>query len=340
MKSSRRLYHIARQGFEAARRTPEQGLHGHSFKISALGLPSVHASLVGVVSEVDYTELNTNCEDCSDVALAERCFSALDDATELRLQSAPHQGVWCNGDQTWVWLRSLFESAHFLPNVPTGHKCGRLHGHGFEVTLFADADKHSQADLQRHWLPIHQQLHQTLLNDIDGLDNPTSERLSEWIWQAMRPTCAIRIVHVKETSTAGCAFDGEQHQIWKQQDAECALYIPSQTNPIGHSYQLRLHITSSLDEVMGWAMDYGDVKAIFKPFYEQIDHYCLSELLDEQYSNSETLVYWMSEHLGAHIADLSHVSVFESNERGIVLDRMLDRVGNKGLHSIPYLVLG
>ncbi|MFP3499961.1 6-carboxytetrahydropterin synthase, partial [Pseudomonas sp. SIMBA_059] len=34
-----------------------------------------------------------------------------------------------------IFKEFTFESAHRLPHVPEGHKCGRLHGHSFKVGL-------------------------------------------------------------------------------------------------------------------------------------------------------------------------------------------------------------
>src|SRR5687767_1972327 len=79
-----------------------------------------------------------------------------------------------------------FDAAHRLPRVPAGHKCARLHGHSFKVEFSvegpADPDTGWFIDfgvLHDAWLPLHHQLDHNYLNDIDGLENPTSEVLAK-----------------------------------------------------------------------------------------------------------------------------------------------------------------
>ncbi|WP_431223710.1 6-carboxytetrahydropterin synthase QueD [Serratia sp. L9] len=109
-----------------------------------------------------------------------------------------------------------FEAAHHLPNVPEGHKCGRLHGHSFMVRLevTGEVDAHTGwvmdfAELKAAFNPIWQRLDHYYLNDIPGLENPTSEVLAAWIWHQLKPQLPeLSAVMVKETCTAGCLYKG------------------------------------------------------------------------------------------------------------------------------------
>ncbi|MDI9226387.1 6-carboxytetrahydropterin synthase QueD [Serratia bockelmannii] len=109
-----------------------------------------------------------------------------------------------------------FEDAHRLPLVPEGHKCGRLHGHSFMVRLevTGDVDPHTGwvmdfAELKAVFSPIWERLDHHYLNDIPGLENPTSEVLAAWIWQQLKPQLPeLTAVMVKETCTAGCVYKG------------------------------------------------------------------------------------------------------------------------------------
>lgn len=108
------------------------------------------------------------------------------------------------------------EAAHRLPNVPPGHKCARLHGHSFAIELHVggEVDAHSGwvmdfAEIKAAFQPIFDQLDHNYLNDVAGLDNPTSERLAVWIWERLQPALpALSLVVVHETCTSGCRYRG------------------------------------------------------------------------------------------------------------------------------------
>ena len=110
------------------------------------------------------------------------------------------------------------EAAHYLPNVPEGHKCRRLHGHSFRIEIHVSGDVGAEsgwvmdfADLKRAFQPLFDQLDHRCLNDIDGLGNPTSENLARWIWRAMKPVLpSLKLVVVHETCTSGCRYDGRE----------------------------------------------------------------------------------------------------------------------------------
>lgn len=108
-----------------------------------------------------------------------------------------------------------FEAAHRLPNVPDGHKCARLHGHSFHVrvTVHGTVDGHSGwvmdfAELKSAWKPLDEVLDHRYLNDIPGLENPTSEVLAVWIWDRLRHALPLRSVEIRETCTSGCIYRG------------------------------------------------------------------------------------------------------------------------------------
>ena len=108
------------------------------------------------------------------------------------------------------------EAAHRLPNVPAGHKCANLHGHSFKVELVVSGALGDDtgwvmdfADVKRAFQPLYDQLDHHYLNDIAGLENPTSERLAIWIWDRLKPTLPLlSAIVVHETCTSGCRYSG------------------------------------------------------------------------------------------------------------------------------------
>lgn len=108
------------------------------------------------------------------------------------------------------------EAAHHLPHVPAGHKCARIHGHSFriEVHVSGEVGKNTGwvmdfAELRTAFQPLFEQLDHHYLNEIEGLENPTSENLARWIWQRLQDRLPLlnKIV-VQETCNAGCIYTG------------------------------------------------------------------------------------------------------------------------------------
>jgi 6-pyruvoyltetrahydropterin/6-carboxytetrahydropterin synthase len=116
-----------------------------------------------------------------------------------------------------IYKEFTFESAHLLPNVPAGHKCGRLHGHSWRCAIHVagELDQHTGwimdfADIKQAFKPLFDQLDHNYLNDIEGLENPTSEVLARWIWQRLKPDLPqLSRVVINETCTSGCVYQGE-----------------------------------------------------------------------------------------------------------------------------------
>ena len=110
-----------------------------------------------------------------------------------------------------------FEAAHWLPNVPEGHKCRRMHGHSFKVTVVVQGTIDEDAGwvldyglITDAFAPLDAQLDHYLLNEIDGLENPTSEMLAIWIWNRLIDKLpSLFEIAVEETCTCRCVYRGE-----------------------------------------------------------------------------------------------------------------------------------
>ncbi|BBM84094.1 6-carboxytetrahydropterin synthase QueD [Candidatus Uabimicrobium amorphum] len=115
-----------------------------------------------------------------------------------------------------IYKEFTFEAAHRLPNVPEGHKCGRLHGHSFKVTIYVSGEVDSTtgwimdfADIKAAFKPLYDRLDHYYLNDIEGLENPTSEVIAMWIWDRLDLPGLSKIM-VNETCTSGCVYTGKK----------------------------------------------------------------------------------------------------------------------------------
>jgi queuosine biosynthesis protein QueD len=116
-----------------------------------------------------------------------------------------------------IYKEFSFDSAHRLPMLPEGHKCRRLHGHTFRVALHLSGPVEPEpgwvadyGEIKAAFAPVYDQLDHRYLNEIKGLENPTSENLARWIWRAMKarlPLLSQVVVH--ETCTSGCVYRGE-----------------------------------------------------------------------------------------------------------------------------------
>lgn len=109
-----------------------------------------------------------------------------------------------------------FEAAHLLPNLPASHKCRRLHGHSFQVEVAVAGPMDPRlgwlidyAEISEAFKPLFDQLDHYYLNEVTGLENPTSENIAVWIWQKLKPRLPQLVeVVVAETCTARCVYRG------------------------------------------------------------------------------------------------------------------------------------
>jgi len=110
-----------------------------------------------------------------------------------------------------------FEAAHRLPRVPQGHKCQRLHGHSFKIEVGIVGPVNEETGwfidfgvLYKLWEPLHAVLDHNYLNEVPGLENPTSEILARWIWERLKPDLpSLARITVFETCDARCEYEGD-----------------------------------------------------------------------------------------------------------------------------------
>jgi len=134
---------------------------------------------------------------------------------DLRAETAERSSVETRATAE-IFKEFSFEAAHRLPYVPDGHKCARLHGHSYRVEIHVDGAVDPLngwvmdfGDLTAAFEPLRDRLDHYYLNEVEGLENPTSENLTRWIWQRLHPSLpALSVVVVRETCTSGAIYRG------------------------------------------------------------------------------------------------------------------------------------
>jgi 6-pyruvoyltetrahydropterin/6-carboxytetrahydropterin synthase len=113
--------------------------------------------------------------------------------------------------------RFEFSADHRLPAAGAAHPCARIHGHSFvvEVTVAGEVDPRTGwlmdfGDLRAIVEPVVKGLDHSLLNDVTGLSNPTSENLARWIWDRLAPHLrGLAQIAIEESPSSRCAYRGE-----------------------------------------------------------------------------------------------------------------------------------
>jgi 6-pyruvoyltetrahydropterin/6-carboxytetrahydropterin synthase len=323
-------------GFEAARHLGSlRALMGHGFSAQVCAaLPSAWAPYPGAevhsllshlracIEPLHQRLLNDVLDQPDDETLAQWILSrlALPVSARVSVQRNATQGVHLLPDingvaQSQHWRRYAFQSAHQLPHVPAGHKCGRLHGHSFAAIVQA---AQPTEEIDEAWAPLHMALNYRCLNDVQGLENPTSEHLALWLWDRLRSRLQqLRGVTVFETASCGAHVNSQGLRIWKDFSFDSATrlrHAPASSERAGlhgYTYTLRLHLEAPLDPHRGWAVDFGDVKNHFKPVFDALDHQRLDELPGLDDGDCASLARWIQHQAAPLLPSLTRVDVYE-----------------------------
>lgn len=111
----------------------------------------------------------------------------------------------------YVFLEYSIDCAHWLPHVPKGHKCGKMHGHRYDIRLEIAGTPNDlgwiidYADIKALADPVIMALDHQTLNEIPGLENPTCEKIVEYLYTRLVMQ-DLTLIEVRETSRAGAGW--------------------------------------------------------------------------------------------------------------------------------------
>ena len=116
-----------------------------------------------------------------------------------------------------IYKEFSFDSAHYLPHVPDGHKCKNMHGHTYRLRVFIKGELDPRLgwimdfkELKDALAPVMEQLDHKLINEIKGLENPTAENITVWIWNTIKPLLPLLSkIELYETPTTGVIYAGD-----------------------------------------------------------------------------------------------------------------------------------
>lgn len=116
-----------------------------------------------------------------------------------------------------IYKQFTFDAAHWLPQVPEGHKCRKLHGHTYHLTVFISGPLQKNtgwvmdfSEIKSVCKPVIERLDHSLLNEIAGLENPTAENVARWLWSQFKPQLkGLQKLKLKETHTSGVIYEGD-----------------------------------------------------------------------------------------------------------------------------------
>ena len=332
--SSMTYFHAARHLDLVSDKSKSKSLHGHNFKVSTRikftneardNLDSLKERIKKQVNNLNYSLLNDHISEPSDINIANKIAELLEDSSPVSVSVCSTEIEGANielPDRNEIWRSFTFQAAHQLPKVPLEHKCRNMHGHTFRVVLYSEVQlgNNQVEDLDKISNELKLTLNKKCLNEIKGLENPTSEILASWIWNKVsNANPVITKVEVMETDHSGCIFDGMNHEIWRQTSLESAISYKGDKEIYGFGYKVTLYVEAPLDRVKGWVMDFGDVKELFKPVFQKMDHHNLNEIEGLEDPSITDLIKWIGGQLKEKFPELSRLDLYESEGVGAEL---------------------
>jgi 6-pyruvoyltetrahydropterin/6-carboxytetrahydropterin synthase len=121
-----------------------------------------------------------------------------------------------------IYKEFTFEAAHFLPSAPQDHPNARVHGHSFRVRVTLDGDPDPETGLVMHLEDVETAIEDTrealdhrFLNEVEGLEAPTLERIAVWLWDRLhnRLPGLAEIEVARDSCREGCIYRGPRPRL-------------------------------------------------------------------------------------------------------------------------------
>jgi 6-pyruvoyltetrahydropterin/6-carboxytetrahydropterin synthase len=121
-----------------------------------------------------------------------------------------------------IYKEFSFEAAHFLPTAAPGHPNARVHGHSFRVRITIGGEPNADTGVVIHFDDVEaalgdarEALDHRLLNDVEGLAQPTLERIAVWLWDRLhnRLPGLTEIEVARDSCREGCVYRGPRPRL-------------------------------------------------------------------------------------------------------------------------------
>lgn len=115
-----------------------------------------------------------------------------------------------------IFKALTFDAAHYLPQLPEAHKCRGMHGHTYRLKIWLEGKPNETGwimdfgEVKQKLQPVIDLLDHKVLNDVEGLINPTCESVAIWIWKKLKPVLPLlKKVELHETPSSGVVYEGD-----------------------------------------------------------------------------------------------------------------------------------
>jgi len=117
-----------------------------------------------------------------------------------------------------IYRTYTLHSARFIPTLDSSHPCSKMHGHTFKIIIELNGPINNKTGFVMDFYDLDdivqnkiiKKIDHQILNDIEGLKNPSSEHLSIWVWKNLIDSVPLLSqVIISEEHGTGVKYTGE-----------------------------------------------------------------------------------------------------------------------------------